>query len=194
MFFMPILIQEFLQGILWLFVNPDDTPWTCSILNKRFSTGFLVVQAIPVLKVIKDNFIYKSKNKIHLKICCVLSAIQVSLYIIGWIQKTLPMCTTIGPHGHQIWNFFEFLQKFPQYFGYMYLIIGFTNGFFSEKVDISFYIELDLIAASFIYQLIFHYEERLSRWCWSSSIIMIAYIFDPQIVAFANKWHQKRIM
>ncbi|CAL6112931.1 Hypothetical_protein [Hexamita inflata] len=63
-FFAPILIQEFLQGAIWLFMTPDDTPWTCSDMNKRFSTGLLVVQVIPILKVVKDSIIYKSSNSL----------------------------------------------------------------------------------------------------------------------------------
>ncbi|CAL5980425.1 Conserved_hypothetical protein [Hexamita inflata] len=184
--FTPILIQEFLQGVLWLLMTPEDTQWTCSEMNKRFSMGFLIVQILPVLKVIKDNIIYKAKSKKHLIICFTVTFIQIMLYVSGWIVKKLPPCTTVGPHGHQVWNLFEFVDAVPKYFTYAYLVICFTNGFFL-KVDISFYIELYLLAGSYLYQAIFHHEERLSRWCWTSSIMLLGYLLDPQIVAFVNK-------
>ncbi|CAL6026251.1 Conserved_hypothetical protein [Hexamita inflata] len=192
MFFAPILIQEFLQGAIWLFMTPDDTPWTCSDMNKRLSTGLLVVQAIPILKVVKDSIIYKSSNNKHVKICCFISSLQICLYIVGWILKKLPLCTTIGPHGHQIWNLFQFTEKIPKSFTYMYLIICFTNGFFLENIDVSFYVELILLAGSFTFQTIFHRKERLSRWCWSSSVMMVGYILDPQIVVLTKRKTNKK--
>ncbi|CAL6113302.1 Conserved_hypothetical protein [Hexamita inflata] len=187
MFFAPILIQEFLQGVLWLLMTPEDTPWTCSIMNKRVSMGFVVVHVLPVLKVVKDNIIYKAKNNKHLTICIIVSVIDVALYVIGWILKKLPLCTTVGPHGHQIWNLFEFLELAPKLYAYVYLAVCLTNGFFLEKVDVSFYVELFLLGGSYLYQAVFHHQERLSRWCWSSSVMMIGYVLDPQIVAFVNR-------
>ncbi|CAL6112951.1 Conserved_hypothetical protein [Hexamita inflata] len=187
--FTPILIQEFLQGVLWLVMTPEDTPWTCSEMNKRFSMGFLVVHILPILKLYKDNVIYKAKSYKHFKICSVVSLIQIMLYIGSWILKRLPLCTTIGPHGHQIWNRFEFIDKIPKFYQFLYPIICFTNGFFL-KVDLSFYIELILLSGAYIFQLIFHFQERQSRWCWSSSVMLIGYILDPMIVA--RKFKQQK--
>ncbi|CAL6029704.1 Conserved_hypothetical protein [Hexamita inflata] len=186
LFFSPILIQEFLQGVVWLFVQPKDTPWTCLIENMRYSMGFLVVQTLPMLKAYKDSVTYKAKSKSYLRLCIIATSVQIVLYVSNWVMKKMPMCTTIGPDGHQIWNNFEFLNVVQKCYSYAYLFICFTGGLFL-KVDLSFYVELVLLSGSYIYQAIFHYQERLSRWCWTSSLMMVGYIIDPIIVKMTKR-------
>ena len=101
------------------------------------------------------------------------------MLILSWILKNTPLCTTIGPKHHQIWNLrICYVNKISELF---YGIVCYAS-YFMVKVDISYYIEGAIIAISYLFCSIVYHKERFSMWCWTCGVLLIAYILDPQII------------
>ncbi|CAL6068148.1 Hypothetical_protein [Hexamita inflata] len=81
LFFSPIQMQEFLQGVVWFFRLTQRLRGPCSTKNQRYSMGFLVVQTFLMLKAFKDSVTYKAKSKSYLMSCIVVTSVQIVLYV-----------------------------------------------------------------------------------------------------------------
>ncbi|CAL6025484.1 Hypothetical_protein [Hexamita inflata] len=115
---------------------------------------------LPTLSSHHFGLKYKNKYKIvnNLIIFNIIRPLQVEIenYQIRLDhQKTKVKTRSLQPglQRLQLYSFQKFLELAPKLYAYVYLTVCLTNGFFLEKVDVSFYVELFLLSGSYLQNL-----------------------------------------
>lgn len=151
------------------------------------SAGFTVVMLLPPLKVYKDLKTYGAKSYTYLTHIIRGQIVFFFILIAMWAFKKTAMCTTIGPNHHQIWNCLVFLNKITEPFYVLSLYVP----MFMIKGDLSYYLENVLLAFTYTFSFVFYHQERFSVWCWTSGILVLLFVMDPQIVKVSNMLKKK---
>mmetsp|Transcript_9822 Transcript_9822/g.22538 ORF Transcript_9822/g.22538 Transcript_9822/m.22538 type:complete len:347 (+) Transcript_9822:38-1078(+) len=138
---MPILLQEFVQFLLWLEIGSDADH--CSDLNKIYSLSMMMIlSGTPMVfafwasmsimrledKILKDKTLTDLEqdahdgNKLivrHAMMGAVLFSFSVVSYsTFGYFETWYPYCTFAGPFGLQVWPMVEVPNVFLKYSGY----------------------------------------------------------------------------
>mmetsp|Transcript_7523 Transcript_7523/g.21403 ORF Transcript_7523/g.21403 Transcript_7523/m.21403 type:complete len:300 (+) Transcript_7523:44-943(+) len=203
--FWPIVAQEFLQALLWQ--NMGEDAFTCSDFNKIISMiNTFVVSLLPIMmsfwafysplkhfdtdmahrmrrargKLVRNNFIFW--------LFC------MGFIVYGTIAGWYPICTYVGPFGHQVWP----LTNQP-YFSMRAIFLGIYVMLCTQGMVYHSSVQSEMLftkcgacivggGTTLLCFLVFD-REFGSIWCWGAFLIIISAIADPHMTfVFDSKY------
>mmetsp|Transcript_67829 Transcript_67829/g.151488 ORF Transcript_67829/g.151488 Transcript_67829/m.151488 type:complete len:326 (-) Transcript_67829:322-1299(-) len=194
----PLLIQEVFQAFLWRTLTVDDTARSCSAQSTQLSVGLaFVIHAVPFAFALKaklglpQGYMTEAVRVAIRNVRCVLQlsvvwwAVVPGATALAMWAGVWPSCTTIGPHGHQIWPLllmpdstpFHFV-RYTCYFIYFMMVTAAINANPGQH-DISDGFWIGVGPFTVLGLLWCLGDEWGSVWCWFASTACCCYVVAP---------------